>query len=201
MKHAVQCIYMGSLIMIFALFFSCSDSEPRTGLLGQTSTVIINLGMPSDQASDSSIFEKMRHFFVRDAIAQTAPAFFSSIKVRVTAADFGIIEKEFNPYGTISLNVPSGTRRNFEVITYVAPGDPSAAASFRGTVMADCPAGETVIVPISMSLNETKIITPDNFNSRIVVKNSMHSGWNVITTFQQPMDIDYDSRGRMYIVD
>ncbi|HPV41666.1 MAG TPA: hypothetical protein PKX40_10840 [Spirochaetota bacterium] len=186
--------------------FSCSDSEHRTGMLGQTSTVIINLGLPNDHAADTSIIDKVRRFFVRDAIAQTAPAVFSSVKVRVTAADFGIIEKEFNAYGTMSLNVPSGSLRQFDVTAYVAPGDPSAATSFRGTTVANLPAGDTVTVPVSMTLNETKLVIPDMQNRRMVIMDDITgSGWLPRTQadlgfleFFFVYDIDFDARGRIY---
>jgi len=175
-------------------------------MLGQTSTVIINLGLPNDHAADTSIIDKVRRFFVRDAIAQTAPAVFSSVKVRVTAADFGIIEKEFNAYGTMSLNVPSGSLRQFDVTAYVAPGDPSAATSFRGTTVANLPAGDTVTVPVSMTLNETKLVIPDMQNRRMVIMDDITgSGWLPRTQadlgfleFFFVYDIDFDARGRIY---
>lgn len=186
--------------------FSCSDSEHRTGMLGQTSTVIINLGLPNDHAADTSIIDKVRRFFARDAIAQTAPAAFSSVKVRVTAADIGIIEKELNAYGTMSLNVPSGSLRQFDVTAYVAPGDPSAATSFRGTTVANLPAGDTVTVPVSMTLNETKLVIPDMQNLRIVIMDDITgTGWlprtqadfGFINSFGI-YDIDFDARGRIF---
>ncbi len=198
-----------SVIAVYVLFIiyllstlTCSDSERRTGLLGQTSTVIINIGHAADHASvNPSMIDRVLRFFTRDAIAQTAPAAFSSIKVRVAGLDIGLIEKNFSPYGAISLTVPAGNLRQFEVTAYVAPGDPSAAASFRGSAIANLPAGETVSIPVIMSLFETKIIALDFFNQRVAIKNNMHSGWDVITRFEQPMDIDFDSRGRIYIVD
>jgi len=177
------------------------------GLLGQTSTVIINLGLQSDHAADTSIIDKVRRFFVRDAIAQTAPAAFSSIKVRVTATDIGVIEKEFNPYGTISLNVPAGNLRQFEVIAYVTPVESIAAISFRGTSIANLPAGETVTIPIVMILDETKLVIPDYAGQKIVIMDGLNGSALISKTATdifdtggvlRPYDIDFDSRGRIY---
>ncbi len=207
MKHAVQYITVFCLIIFTALVFSCSDSERRMGLLGQTSSVVINLGLPADDsAANRSLIDRLRRFIARDAIAQTAPATFSLVRVRVTAVDIGVIEKEFNPYGTITLTVPSGSLRQFEVTAYVAPGDPSAATSFRGTAYANLPAGETVTVPVAMTLNETKIVIPDYFFDQIVQIDSFSNGnttWKAnnlsLSTNFNPYDIDFDSRGRIYI--
>ncbi len=209
MKHPVKHIIIGGFIAATALAFSCSDSERRMGLLGQTSTVVINLGLPADDtASDRFLVDRLRRLFARDAIAQTAPAAFSTIRVRVTAADIGVIEKEFNPYGTITLTVPAGSLRQFEVTAYVAAGDPSAATSFRGTAYANLPAGQTVTVPVAMGLNETKIVVPDwgnqcvvfidnfttpNWTKRTVVE------WTAVSSPFRPYDVDFDNRGRIYI--
>ncbi|HPV41667.1 MAG TPA: hypothetical protein PKX40_10845 [Spirochaetota bacterium] len=213
MKHRSQIHVLMSIIIAMFFFSDCSDSEPRTGLLGQTSTVIINLGLPNDHAADTSIIDKVRRFFARDAIAQTAPAAFNSVKVRVTAADIGIIEKEFNPYGTISLNVPAGNLRQFEVIAYVAPTPQIAALSFSGTAITNLTPGDTVSIPVMMRINETKIVVPDAGNTgihpgRIIMFNNISdaaSTWIAQTTFPgfsgtlRPFDIDFDARGRIYI--
>ncbi len=214
-----------AFMLLTILLFSCSDSERRTGLLGQTSTVILSIGHAADHASaDRSILDRVLRFFTRNAIAQTAPATFSNIKVRVIGPDFGLIEKNFSPYGAISLNVPAGNLRQFEVTAYVAPGDPSAAASFRGTAVANLPAGETVSVPVVMELNETRIVIPDIgdnstqggiYNPRLVQINNisgfgmsgagwMTNNWSYYfptgTVFYfQPYDIDYDQKGNIYM--
>ncbi len=192
------------LIPIMSVFLTlCSDSERRMGLIGQTSTVILNIGHAADHAAvNPSIIDRIFRFFTRDAIAQTAPASFSSIKVRVSGADIGLIEKNFTPYGSISLTVPAGNLRQFEVTAFVAPGDPSAAVSFRGTAIANLPAGETVTVPIVMRLNETKIVVPDYQNSRLVILNNINSLSWIVKTYgiMRPYDLDYDSRGRIYVV-
>ena len=93
MKHLVHNITLSSLIILAVLCLSCSDSERRMGLLGQTSTVIINLGLPDDLVmANPSMIDRIRRFFTKDAIAQTAPAAFSTVKVRITATDIGVIK-------------------------------------------------------------------------------------------------------------
>jgi hypothetical protein len=199
MKRASHAFIILAIIAATGVF-SCSDSESRIPF--GYARAVINLNLPPETTdAQAGLIERMRRFLVPDAVAQSAPAAFSNITVRVTGPDIALIEKSFAPYSTISLSVPAGALRIFEVTAYVAPGDPSAALSFRGTSSANCPAGATVNVPVVMGLNETKIVIPDNGNSRVVVKDSMHSGWHVISTFQQPMDIDFDSRGRIYVVD
>ncbi|HPV41664.1 MAG TPA: hypothetical protein PKX40_10830 [Spirochaetota bacterium] len=199
-------------VLIILQFLSCSENERRIGLSGQTSTVILAIGNAAEHTAQNeplNILDRILHLFESNAIAQTAPAAFSSVKVRVTGPDIGLIEKDFNPYGTISLTVPSGSLRQFEVIAYVAPGDLSAASSFRGTAVANLPAGETVTVPVPMGLYETKIVVPDSGNNRLVILDTMSSWRAQLTTLTAdgqdsisltgPRDVDFDSRGRIYI--
>ncbi|HOT47029.1 MAG TPA: hypothetical protein PLC28_19280 [Spirochaetota bacterium] len=188
---------------------SCSDSETRLNSVLNQATVVINLGMPEEHASaPTSVMDRIFHFFIRDAVAQTAPAAFSSITVRVTGPDLSPTVKSFTPTGSISFSVPAGNVRTFEVTAVVAPGDPSVAASFRGTAVANLPAGATVNIPIVMRLNEAKIIVPDYTNARLVILNSMAGGWAERqydtcgdACYMNPTDIDFDARGRMYVLD
>jgi hypothetical protein len=209
-KVTIMKKYINMLILlVFFLTLSCSDSETRFGsLLGSRTTVIINLGLPAPQVSATrSVLDRVLRFFASDAVAQSAPAALSSIQVRVTGPDIGAIEQQFAPFGQVSLNVPSGSFRQFEVLANVDSGDPGAALSYRGTAIANLPAGETVSVPVVMSLNETKILVPDYLNSRIVVMNNPGVGWNTVNSYTYlqashtlyPYDIDYDSRGRIYV--
>ncbi len=210
MKRILALTINYSFIIFLLSTTTCSDSEPHMGSLGKTSMVIINLGLPDKTASaDRTVMDRILRFFSpRYAMAQKAPAAFSTINVRITGDDIGVIEKEFSPYGSISLNVPSGSQRQFQVTAYVAPNDPSAAASFRGTALSNLPAGETITIPIAMKMHETKIIIPDYYRRRIVILNSMNgSGWTVRTGLDigfgadiYPYDIDFDDRGRIYIL-
>ncbi|MBN2161100.1 MAG: hypothetical protein JW807_17065 [Spirochaetes bacterium] len=205
--------------MVLALGLSCSDSESRVPAYLKTAKVIINLGLPEAHATASqSIIDRVLRFFARDAVAQTAPASFSSIFVRVTGPDMGPIEKTFSPGASISFEVPAGAVRQFEVIAYVAPGDPSAAVSFRGTGAASLPAGSTVSIIVAMSLYETKLVIPEYYNNRLYIIDSLvdtipvtiyantlaeknspeFSSWYTFMDIQ-PYDIDYDSLGRIYM--
>jgi hypothetical protein len=218
MKHILQIIILCAVIAILGLA-SCSDSEKRLSPLLNQTKVILDLGLPPvHAANDSMIWDKIRRFFIRDAVAQSAPAAFSSIDVRVTGPDIGVMEQSFGPFGTISLNVPSGSFRQFEVIAHVAPGSPSAALSFSGAAIANLPAGDTVTVPVFMTLNETKIVLADvssGFSNlgRIAIIDNMIApnrvniteamlqvfGYTGPDSSFRPYDISFDSRGRIYI--
>lgn len=207
-----------SLLILSALtaftLFSCSDSESRLPIGGNT-RVIINLGLQPDR-QEVSFLDRLLRILSRDAIAEeNAPASFSSITVRVTAPDIGILEKSFPPSRTVTMTVPSGSIRTFEVTALVSPYDPdnsstwTAAESFKGITQVNLPSGTTVSLPVLMKLKETKIIFPDYYNDRLVIMDSMkgtprylytvdYSGDTVPIT--GPRDVDFDSRGRLYIV-
>ncbi len=189
----------------FVTTFSCSDTEHRIPL--GSSRVIINMGLPPETPdAELGLIERIRRLFVPDAIAQSAPAAFSSILVRVTGADIGTIVQEFGAYEVISMNVPAGALRLFEVTAIVAPGDPSAAASFRARRRRTARPGQTVNVPVVMGLNETKIVVPDYGSSSIVMINSM-SGSGFVrkvasdifgSGLLRPYDVDVDNHGRIF---
>jgi hypothetical protein len=209
-----------SLLIITAIttvtLYSCADSESRIPVAGNA-RVVIDLGLPHDQQpQEVSILDRALRLFAHEAIAaETAPASFSSITVRVTAPDIGVIEETFPSSGTVSMNVPAGTLRTFEVTALVSPYNSdvpltwTAAESFRGVTRANLPSGATVSVPVLMKLETTKIIVPDYYQNRIVILNNMtgspyyltaadYSGdWVSIT---QPRDVDFDARGRIYFV-
>ncbi|MBN2161101.1 MAG: hypothetical protein JW807_17070, partial [Spirochaetes bacterium] len=86
-----------SLLLVSLPIFSCSDTESRVPSYLKTAKVIINLGLPEAHATASqSIIDRVLRFFTSDAVAQEAPATFSSIFVRVTGPDMGPIEKTFS---------------------------------------------------------------------------------------------------------
>lgn len=208
MKHLTHRCISAALLLLAVFIFSCSDSESRVPCSLQTAKVIINIGLPADSASSGdSIIDRMLRFFARDAVAMSAPASFDNILVRVTGPDIGPIEKNFSPYTSISFDVSAGNLRRFEVIATVAAGDPSAAASFQGTTSANCPAGATVSVPVVMGLYETKIVFPDYGYYQVGILNSINDSPSAITRITlsrpsmqfYPWDIDFDSRGRIYI--
>lgn len=106
---------------------------------------------------------------------------------------------------SIELSIPSGSDRMFELVVYV--DDPmSAATSFKGTAIADLSQGNAEIT-LSMGLNSTKLVIPDNDNNRLVQIDDMSgSGWKEIINSDigcpiniDPNDVDFDSQGRIYI--
>jgi hypothetical protein len=213
MKPQSQIYVLIIIIMAMLSSNACSDSERRIGLSSQTSTVVLNLNLPDKHAvAHTPILDRIFRFFMREAVAQTAPATFSSVAVLVTGPDIAPIEQNFTSAPTISFDVPAGAIRQFDVTAYVAPWDPSAAASFHGIAVANLPAGTTVSVPVVMLLKETKIVIPDgglNFSpGGLIMMDSMYpnSSWiyKQVTDYGglanlEPVDIDFDSRGRIYI--
>src|SRR5208337_3529010 len=212
-------LIIGATLLINFSILSCSNHESKLSPLLKQTMVIISLGQPPENPSayDNTIWNKIRNFFVREAVAQTAPANFSNILVSVTGPDFGVIQQEFGPIGQISLSIPAGSLRQFQVIAYVSPTDPSGASSFMGTAIANLPEGETVSIPIVMMLYETRNVAADNSArtllpysqaGRIIMMNDMSgAGWRSLLgatlgfapgTFK-PYDVALDSRGRIYI--
>ena len=96
--------------------------------------MVINAGLPSENATAraDTIWDKIRRFFIPDAVAQTPPANFDSYLVRVTASDMTTIDHIFIGTVALSLEVPAGSARLIEVTAHVNADDPSAAQSFRG---------------------------------------------------------------------
>ncbi|MBN1496566.1 MAG: hypothetical protein JXA07_07345 [Spirochaetes bacterium] len=208
-RHAIHCVAVTLSILAFSIL-SCSDSENRhLAQLGQAK-VIIDLNLPEEHAS-TGILDRLRSLFVRDAIAQSAPATFGLIRVRVSGAGIGVIDREFAPYDVITMNVPAGDFRYFEVTAYVAPGDPSAAASFRGTAVASLKPGATVSLPVVMNVDEMRLVVPDYSGQKIVMMDGINGG-NVRSRLEnelfdtpetilyelRPYDIDFDAQQRIY---
>ncbi len=203
-------------ILLVSSILSCSDSERRLPYVSQYATVKIKMTLPDEAASSQvSIIDRILRLISRDAIAQTAPATFSSIRVVVTASDMTTIDRTFTPTETITLTVPGGLLRRFEVTAYVDPSDPSAAQSFRGVTILPLTPGETINLPVIMNLHETKIVIPDpgpdvSANNRLIQINSMSDAattWKTLTVsgitglsgYIRPWDVDFDSRGRIYV--
>jgi hypothetical protein len=207
MKKFINLIILVTMIAGASLL-SCADSESRIPAAGDA-TVILNLGLPPDSDTESvSVIDRVLRFFTRDAVAATPPATFGNINIQVTGEGIGTYNMDFAPTDVISMTVPGGGLRSFMVTAQVAPGDPSAVKSFRGSSIANVPSGGTVHVPVIMKLYETKILVPDEYNQRLVllVDNVNPNNWNATITGPQigagtmyPYDIDYDSRGRIYI--
>lgn len=201
-------------ILLVSSLLSCSDSERRLPYVSRYATVKIKMTLPDEAVlSHMNIIDRVLRFFSRDAIAQTAPATFSSIRVVVTSSDMDTIDQTFGPAETITLTVSGGLLRRFEVTATVDQSDPSAALSFRGITTLDL-VGETVTVPVIMNLHETKIVIPDPaasippYTVRLIQINNLAGdiGWIEKTasdigfsgTFQ-PWDVDFDNQGKIYI--
>ncbi len=214
MKRITHIVIVFSLLTSSLLIFSCSDSERRLPFISKNATVVIILSMPDEQATiSSSIIDRILRSITRDAIAQTAPATIIGYTVTVTALDMSALTQTFTATDTLALAVPVGNARRFQVTANVDPASASAALSFRGITTIDLAGGATVTVPVIMNLNETKIVIPDGGNTaispgRIVMINNVADGsttWIAKTTFTgftgtlRPFDVDFDSRGRIYV--
>lgn len=205
-----------ALVLLLGLS-SCSDSETRHLALLNQAKVVIDLGMPEDgESASASIIDRVLRLFAGDAVAQTVPARFSSVTVRITGMDFTPIQKTFTAYGELSFNVPAGNLRHFEVTAKVISGALSAARSFRGTATASLEAGATVNLPVMMRVYETKLVIPDQNANRLYIIDSIFDNTpRIINTalltlkFQgappawwlgpiAPFAVDFDARGRIY---
>ena len=141
------------------------------------------------------------------------PAGVTSINLEVSGADMETIEKTIDVGDDeIILEVPAGSDRTF-TLTIENP-----SVTFTGEVTEDLTAGEEVDIVITLSLNESTIIVPDaDYYSgaypggRLVQIDDMNgSGWierdysnlNLGYSLQEdfvPYDVDFDSRGRIYV--
>ncbi len=176
-----------------------------------TSNVIIhiNLGLNNQNAfnaPESSIIDRVLRFFAKEAKA--APSNINSLELNVFGPGVELHQSYASPDipDSVTLEVPSGPSRLFEVIAHVAPGDPSVVLSYRGTAVCNLAGGETVTIPISMKINETKIVIPDWYNSRLIQIDDMNgTNWlsrtsiSGLTSQVRPYDIDFDNTGKIYI--
>lgn len=133
----------------------------------------------------------------------------SSYYIKVSGPGMETIEETFSKnIEKMVLDVPAGKSRLFEVIAYIDPSDSSAALSFRGTATLDLEEGSAATLPVSLSVYETKLIIPDPNNTPKIIqitdfnnpdwKELNTSNFTNITDFR-PYDIDFDSKGRIYI--
>jgi len=135
-----------------------------------------------------------------------APSDITALSLRITGPGMSPVESYYSTVpSSIEIEVPAGVDRQFELLAY--PSSASAAISFKGTATVDLAAGETTEIVLTMDLNETKLLIPDNKNNRIVQIDDMGGGgWKEITDTDisyppdlAPYDIDFDSQGRIYI--
>ena len=132
-----------------------------------------------------------------------------TIALTVSGPGMRTIERTFTDAGNVSIEVPAGNSRQFEIQVNINPSDPGAALSYYGSATVDLVAGASVTIPITMKLYETKLIIPDALNNRFVqIVNMSGDGWIdkeamdiglTISADFQPNDIDFDDQGRIYI--
>jgi hypothetical protein len=168
-------------------------------------TIVINLGLENNALYNvprsSSIIDRVLRLFATKAEA-AQPSYIESLTLNITADDLDTITKKYNYPSipdTITLKVPAGESRTFEVLA------DTGSVIFRGIATRNLGGGSIMTIPITMELHETKIIIPDYLNNRIVqIDDISGENWKVltsvagITTFS-PYDIDFDSQGRIYI--
>ena len=200
-KHATTLILA---LALGGLILSCADSESRMPL--STSTAVIQLAHP-----DSPLASR-----AGGKAAATVPATFSSVQVVVSGADIGTIQQTFPYADTITMDVPAGVVRHFQVTAFVAPYNAddymtwSAAATFKGEATANVPSGATVSVPVYMIMDESRFVIPDYSNNRIVQFETIQTAADTWLTSQDvsnysistfnPVDLKFDARGRIYIL-
>ncbi len=141
-----------------------------------------------------------------------APSDITALSLRITGPGMAPVESYYSSVpSSITIEVPAGKDRQFELIAHVDPSSLSAAVSFKGTATVDLAAGETTNITLNMIVNETKLVIPDYNNNRIVQideisgnswleligSNIANIGW---TDFDfKPYDVAFDSQGRIYI--
>jgi hypothetical protein len=131
-----------------------------------------------------------------------------TIALTVSGPGMRTIERTFKDTGNLSIEVPAGNSREFEMQVNINPADPGAALSYYGSATVDLIAGASVTIPLTMELYETKLLIPDPYlNWRLVqIDDMIGSNWTTIlaanltniTTFR-PYDVDFDAQGRIYI--
>lgn len=191
MKRNFSTPFLLVIITACLLAGSCSHD-------GGISYVTIDLGL--EEKSTTSIMQKIRDLFVTRLYAQP-PVNLTEITVNVTAPDMDIVTGTYPASTTtISIEVPSGSQRTFEVLAQ------TPSATLRGATTMNIAPGE-VTVSINMDVHNTKIVIPDRQNERVVQIDDMTgTGWTTLNGSDIsfvgsfiPYDIDFDSLGRIYI--
>ncbi len=140
-----------------------------------------------------------------------APSNITALSLRITGPGMAPVESYYSSVpSSITVEVPAGVDRQFELIAYIGPSNPSAATSFKGKATVDLAAGETKNITLNMIVNETKLVIPDatnNYAGGKLLQIDDITGGNSKTitggdiglgTFT-PYDVDFDSQGRIYI--
>ncbi len=141
-----------------------------------------------------------------------APSNITSLSLIITGPGMSPIESYYSSVpSSITVEVPAGNDRQFELIAHVDPSSPSAATSFKGTATVDLAPGEKKNITLNMITNETKLLIPDPSwsNNRLVQIDNMNgNGWIEVHGTDigygadsefEPYDVDFDAQGRIYI--
>ncbi len=188
------------IIFIFGILLSCSSNDTSSV------TIRINLGLQKEKSVsyEKSIIDKILNIFETKAFAQTAPSNLTSLVLNVTGSGMDTITQQFTDTfpSEITLSVPAGSGRLFEVLAY------TPSATLRGAVTRDLSPGAVVDIPIDMGLYETKIVIPDPQGSfgtpRLCQIDDISGGWTTPltavsgVTYFKPYDVDFDTQGRIY---
>ena len=127
--------------------------------------------------------------------------------VEISGPDITTITEPLLLIPGYQIYAPVGSSRTFKVTLNIDPSDPGVVLAWEGTVTADVVTGNNN-VQVAMAIAQTKIVIPDYLNSRVVqIDNFDTPNWipKVGTGFGltgniSPYDIDFDSLGRIYIL-
>ncbi len=196
MKRAFFLINFMILIFCGLLPLACSIDEGD-----EAAIVTLDTGLYRDE-------EKIRR--------GAPPSDISQINLTVTGKYMTEIQRNIPlDTGMITVRVPAGRSRTFEILAAVAPGAAGPVKSYRGSMKMNLEPRTNIEVPIRVDIYETKILIPDPLNSRIIqIDNldgtSAETGetWKTLkasdladagfTSFH-PADVDIDSLGRILI--
>ncbi len=185
-KNHIKLFIIVLLLAFSPALFTCSPS-------GGDATVTINLGFTHDEASNRPFIDRILGFFSTEAYAQP-PANINKITVRVEGPDMPTMEFDFDPgLPTLTLFVPSGSSRKFTVLAN------TPSATLGGSAERDLEPVENVSISITMGLFATKLVIPDFFSNRILQIDDIEDSTFISNSVNQPYDIDFDSRGRIYV--
>lgn len=193
-KNSVYVIALLALVFCFSL--TCSPEGTSKV------TITIDLGTHNKSASnapESSIIDRVLRFFAKNTEA-APPSHINSITLNISGDGMDTITKSYASPSipdTITLEIPAGDSRTFELLAY------TASATLRGVATRNLTSGATVTIPIQMGLYETKIVLPDYNNNRIVQIDDLSlpltaPNWKE-ASITYPYDIDFSSDGKIYI--
>ncbi len=131
-----------------------------------------------------------------------------SVVLTVSGPDMDDVEVSYSTLpDMISIAIPEGDNRTFELEINMNSSFPGTIKSFRGTATADI-TSDSATVTLGMGIGSTKIIVPDTYNNRLVqIDDISGSGWTTLTQSEIlggtitfiPSDVDFDSDGNFYV--